>query len=149
MKSYTKKSIETKFNCILNKDRTWDTGNKFWTAFTDNNGDIGDYLADAYTLKEVYEQLNALKFHTLKKKHEETTEDYKEELRIFKLGNEQVVKESRIMFKQKLKLLDVIEWVKEQYDSDFSEEEIDNLEPRDSAIYAKISETIKNTYEEI
>jgi len=76
-------------------------------------------------------------------------EDFEEELRIFKLGNEQVVKELKIIFKEKLKYLEVIEWVKEQYDSDFSVEEIDNLEPRDSAIYERISETIKNAYEAI
>ena len=57
MKSYTKKSIEIKFNCLLNKDRAFDTGTKFWTAFTNNNDDIGEYLADGYTLKEIYEQL--------------------------------------------------------------------------------------------
>lgn len=61
MKKYTKKLIETKFNCLLNRDRTFDTGNKFWTAFNNNNGDIGEYLANGYTLKEIYEQLNALK----------------------------------------------------------------------------------------
>ena len=57
MKSYTKKSIENKFNCLLNKDKAFNTGNKFWTAFKNNNGDIGEYLADAYTLKEIYKKL--------------------------------------------------------------------------------------------
>lgn len=60
MKYYTKKLIETKFNCLLDKDKAFDTGTKFWTAFSNINGDIGEYLADGYTLKEIYEQLDLL-----------------------------------------------------------------------------------------
>jgi hypothetical protein len=60
MKTYTKKQIESKFNCILEKNRAFDSGTKFWTAFINNNGEIGDYLAEEYDLREMYVTLQIL-----------------------------------------------------------------------------------------
>ena len=60
MKNYTKKQIESKFNCILEKNRAFDSGTKFWIAHTNNNGKLGDYLAEEYYLKKMYEALDTL-----------------------------------------------------------------------------------------
>ena len=60
MRNYTKKQIESKFNCILEKNRAFDSGTKFWTAHLNNNGELGDFLAEEYNLKEIYEALDTL-----------------------------------------------------------------------------------------
>jgi len=60
MNPYTKKQIEAKFNCILDKNRAFDSGSKYWTAHSNNNGKLGKYLAEEYTLKEMYEKLDIL-----------------------------------------------------------------------------------------
>lgn len=50
-----------------------------------------------------------------------------------------------LMFKQKLKYWKVLGWIKGQYDTDFTKEEIQQLEPRDAAIYEAIEEVLKTS----
>lgn len=39
-------------------------------------------------------------------------------------------------------LNEALKWIKEQYDNDFTEDELNNLEPRDKAIYSILKEKI-------
>jgi len=57
---YSKKQIEDKFDCILDKNRAFDSGYTFWIAHKNNNGELGEYLAETYTLKDMYESLDIL-----------------------------------------------------------------------------------------
>lgn len=64
MSSYSKKVIERKFNCILDKLRAMDSGNIFWVAHeidSDSHNNYGEHLGDAYTLEEMYELLSKKK----------------------------------------------------------------------------------------
>lgn len=72
-------------------------------------------------------------------------EDFKEELRMSELGNKQLLEEFKITFQEKLKYWKVLGWIKGQYDTDFTKEEIQQLEPRDAAIYEAIEEVLKTS----
>lgn len=51
----TKKNIEKKYNCILDRDSGFDSGSSFWTA---HDKDM-EYLCDGWTLKEIVDKLES------------------------------------------------------------------------------------------
>jgi hypothetical protein len=53
--SLTKKSIENKYNCILDKAFGFDSGSSFWTCFDKDM----EYICDGYTLKEIEDKLKS------------------------------------------------------------------------------------------
>lgn len=74
---------------------------------------------------------------------QETNEEIKEQYKILESGNKQVLEEYRVTFAEKLRYWKIIEWIKGQYDADFTKEEIQQLEPRDSCIYETIEKVLK------
>lgn len=72
-------------------------------------------------------------------------EDFKEELRMSELGNKQLCEEIKALIEEKNRYFKIIKWIKEQYDTDFTEKELDNLEPRDECIYSEIKEVLQSS----
>lgn len=56
----TKKAIEKKYKCILTRNFGFDESRLFWTAHENNEGDLGKYLADGWTLAEIVRELDRL-----------------------------------------------------------------------------------------
>ena len=55
----TKNTIEKKYNCILIRDFGFDDSHLFWTAHENDEGDLGEWLAEGWTLKEIVEELES------------------------------------------------------------------------------------------
>jgi hypothetical protein len=47
--------------------------------------------------------------------------------------------------KTELKYLETIKWIKSQYDTDFTEEELQQLNPRDEVIYENVKEILQKS----
>lgn len=55
----------------------------------------------------------------------------------------EAVENYEILKEEKDKYFEIIKWIKKQYDDDFTEEEIMQLEPRDSSIYKVVERIIR------
>lgn len=71
-------------------------------------------------------------------------EELKEKYSMLESGNKQLCEEIKRLVKEKGKLINALRYVKEQYEMDFTEEELAELEPRDESIYNTV---VKNLNE--
>lgn len=66
----------------------------------------------------------------------------KENNGLLKNGSKQLCEEIKNLVKEKENLINTLRYVKEQYETDFTEGELTELEPRDKSIYTTVVETL-------
>ena len=67
----------------------------------------------------------------------------KEDVRMLEMGAKQLIDEIKLLIKDRDILIGALEYIKKQYEDDFTEEELSELEPRDDSVYNEVIESLE------